>query len=75
MLAAVGPLQNQRHGQPRQRQVTQFLELFMTAASLGVISMTMINGYYPTYEDHMLAVAEKIRLDYELIVSRGMVLQ
>ena len=47
----------------------------MTAASPGVISMTMINDYYPTYEDHMLAVAEKIRLDYELIVSKGMVLQ
>ena len=50
-------------------------ELFMTAASPGIITLTMRNDHYPTYEDYVFAVAEEMRKEYELIVSRGLVLQ
>ena len=50
-------------------------ELFMTAASPGIITLTMKNDHYPTYEDYVFAVAEEMRKEYELIVSRGLILQ
>ena len=50
-------------------------ELFMTAASPGIITLTMKNEHYPTYEGYVFAVAEEMRKEYELIVSRGLVLQ
>ena len=50
-------------------------ELFMTAASPGIITLTMKNDHYPAYEDYVFAVAEEMRKEYELIVSRGLVLQ
>ena len=50
-------------------------ELFMTAASPGIITLTMKNDHYATYEDYVFAVAEEMRKEYELIVSRGLVLQ
>ena len=50
-------------------------ELFMTAASPGIITLTMKNGHYPTYEDYVYAVAEEMRQEYELVVSKGLVLQ
>ena len=50
-------------------------ELFMTAASPGIITLTMKNEHYPTYQDYVYAVAEEMRKEYELIVSKGLVLQ
>ena len=50
-------------------------ELFMTAASPGIITLTMRNDYYDAYEDYVFAAAEEMRKEYELIVSRGLVLQ
>ena len=50
-------------------------ELFMTAASPGIITLTMKNGHYPTYADYVFAVAEEMRKEYELIVSKGLILQ
>ena len=50
-------------------------ELFMTAASPGIITLTMKNGHYPTYEDYVYAVAEEMRQEYELVVSKGLILQ
>ena len=50
-------------------------ELFMTAASPGIITLTMKNEHYATYEDYVFAVAEEMRKEYELVVSRGLVLQ
>ena len=50
-------------------------ELFMTAASPGIITLTMKNEHYPTYEEYVYAVAEEMRREYELIVSKGLVLQ
>ena len=50
-------------------------ELFMTAAAPGIITLTMRNDHYPTYEDYVYAVAEEMRKEYELIVSKGLILQ
>ena len=50
-------------------------ELFMTAASPGIITLTMKNDHYPAYEDYVFAAAEEMRKEYELIVSRGLILQ
>jgi len=53
----------------------QFEETFMTAASPGIIALTMRNDFYPTYEDYVFAIAEEMRKEYELIVSKGLLLQ
>ena len=50
-------------------------ELFMTAAAPGIITLTMKNDHYPSYEDYVFAVAEEMRKEYELIVSKGLILQ
>ena len=50
-------------------------ELFMTAAAPGIITLTMKNDHYPTYEDYVFAVAEEMRKEYEFIVSKGLILQ
>ena len=47
----------------------------MTAASPGIITLTMKNDHYATYEDYVFAVAEEMRKEYELIVSKGLILQ
>ena len=52
-----------------------FEESFMTAASPGIIAMTMQNDHYPSYENYLFAVAEEMRKEYELIVSKGFILQ
>ena len=54
---------------------SQFEELFMTAASPGILCLTMLNEHYPTYEEYLMAVAEEMRKEYELIASKGLVLQ
>src|SRR5688572_19144014 len=50
-------------------------ELFMTAASPGVISVMLSNRYYPTREAYVFALAEVMRREYEAIVEAGFVLQ
>ena len=52
-----------------------FDELFMTAASPGIIALTMLNEYYATYEEYVFAVAEEMRKEYELVADKGLVLQ
>ena len=50
-------------------------ELFMTAASPGVISVMLSNAYYPTREAYVFALAEIMRREYEAIAEAGFVLQ
>jgi 5-methyltetrahydropteroyltriglutamate--homocysteine methyltransferase len=57
------------------RGVSPFAELFMTAASPGIVAAAMLNEHYATYEDYVFAVADAMRPEYEHIVSRGFVLQ
>ena len=52
-----------------------FAESFMTAASPGVIATIMLDAYYGSHERYIRALAREMRKEYELIVSRGFVLQ
>jgi 5-methyltetrahydropteroyltriglutamate--homocysteine methyltransferase len=54
---------------------TVFAEPFMTAASPGVIATIMLDAYYGSHERYVRALAREMRREYELIVSRGFVLQ
>ena len=54
---------------------TAFAEPFMTAASPGVIATIMLDAYYGSHERYVRALAREMRKEYELIVSRGFVLQ
>jgi 5-methyltetrahydropteroyltriglutamate--homocysteine methyltransferase len=56
----------------REHEVTQ---LFMTAASPGVISVMLPNAYYPTREAYVFALADVMRREYEAIAAAGFVLQ
>ncbi|HEY7518681.1 MAG TPA: cobalamin-independent methionine synthase II family protein [Methylomirabilota bacterium] len=53
----------------------KFAEAFMTAASPGVIATIMLDAYYGSHERYVRALAREMRREYELIVSRGFVLQ
>jgi len=50
-------------------------EAFLTAASPGLVSMFLGNGYYKTEEEFLWAVAEAMKPEYEAIVRAGFVLQ
>jgi 5-methyltetrahydropteroyltriglutamate--homocysteine methyltransferase len=50
-------------------------EMFLTAASPGVISLFFRNEHYPTEEAYIFAIAEAMRNEYETIASSGVVLQ
>jgi 5-methyltetrahydropteroyltriglutamate--homocysteine methyltransferase len=55
-----------RHGAP---------EAFMNAASPGVIAVFQPNEYYPTSESYLLALAEAMQQEYEVISDAGLLLQ
>jgi 5-methyltetrahydropteroyltriglutamate--homocysteine methyltransferase len=61
------------------RQVRQgnadFPELFMTAPSPGIVALTMLNEHYRSYEDYVMALAEEMRKEYEVVASKGLLLQ
>ena len=50
-------------------------ELFMSAASPGVIAMFMPNRYYPSTEDYIAALADAMKAEYDAIYQAGLVLQ
>jgi 5-methyltetrahydropteroyltriglutamate--homocysteine methyltransferase len=50
-------------------------EMFLTAASPGVIALFFRNEHYPTEETYIFAIAEAMRNEYETIASSGLVLQ
>ena len=50
-------------------------EMFLTAASPGVVSLFFRNEHYPTEEAYLFAIAEAMRYEYETIASAGIVLQ
>jgi 5-methyltetrahydropteroyltriglutamate--homocysteine methyltransferase len=52
-----------------------FAEMFMTAASPGIIAAGMLNDFYLTEDEYVLAVADAMRHEYQQIVSSGFVLQ
>jgi len=50
-------------------------EMFMSAASPGVISLFFRNDYYKSEEDYLHAIAEAMRHEYEAVAKAGIVLQ
>ena len=50
-------------------------DLFMTAASPGIVSPNLANRYYDSHEDYVFALAEELRKEYEIIVANGLTLQ
>ncbi|MEZ4865700.1 MAG: cobalamin-independent methionine synthase II family protein [Caldilineaceae bacterium] len=50
-------------------------EVFMNAASPGVIAVFQPNEYYPSNEDYLQALAEVMKMEYETIVKAGLLLQ
>ncbi len=50
-------------------------EVFMTAASPGVIANFLPNEYYATEEDYLYALAEVMKDEYNAIAAAGLILQ
>jgi 5-methyltetrahydropteroyltriglutamate--homocysteine methyltransferase len=50
-------------------------EVFMSAASPGVVSIFMANEYYPSREKYLEAIARVMKDEYEAIHAAGFVLQ
>ncbi len=50
-------------------------DLFMSAASPGIIGLTMGNAYYADHEEYVMTLAEEMGKEYEVIAARGVVLQ
>jgi 5-methyltetrahydropteroyltriglutamate--homocysteine methyltransferase len=51
------------------------LEVFMNAASPGVVAAFQTNEFYPTHEAYVEAIASAMREEYEAIAAAGIVLQ
>lgn len=50
-------------------------ELFMTAASPGIVALTMANRHYASHEEYVFALADELRQEYEIIAAHGLTLQ
>jgi 5-methyltetrahydropteroyltriglutamate--homocysteine methyltransferase len=50
-------------------------DVFMTAASPGVIATFLANDYYDTQEEYLYALADAMKPEYEAIAAAGIVLQ
>src|SRR5579863_1887335 len=50
-------------------------EMFMSAASPGVIGLFFRNDHYPSQEAYLYAIADAMRHEYETVAKAGMVLQ
>ncbi len=52
-----------------------FAEPFMTAPSPGIVAAAMTNDHYGRFDDYVFALADALRVEYDHIVSRGILLQ
>ena len=50
-------------------------EVFMNAASPGVVSAFQPNRYFPTHAAYVEAIGEAMRTEYEAIANAGFILQ
>src|SRR5438105_2719481 len=50
-------------------------EMFLTAASPGVVSLFFRNEHYPSEEAYIFAIADAMRHEYETIAGAGIILQ
>lgn len=53
----------------------EFVDTFMTAASPGILSKELPNGYYDSRSEYVFQLAEALRPEYEAIVDAGHLLQ
>ena len=53
----------------------KFSDCFMTAASPGIVTTTMMNKYYDTHENYLAAVSREMQKEYETIHKHGLILQ
>ena len=62
-----------------ERSAGSFAETFMTAASPGIVSTTMLraenNPDYPRDEDYVMALGHELKKEYDAIVAAGHLLQ
>jgi 5-methyltetrahydropteroyltriglutamate--homocysteine methyltransferase len=56
-------------------QLGAFSERFMTAASPGIISTTMLNAYYDSHDAYLDAIAREMKKEYQAIHEAGLILQ
>jgi 5-methyltetrahydropteroyltriglutamate--homocysteine methyltransferase len=83
MLACNGPISVKDHDQVKRdianlKGATQGLpveDVFMSAASPGVIALFFPNQYYPSRETYLTAIADAMREEFEAIAEAGIVLQ
>ena len=54
---------------------TKLSECFMTAASPGIVTTTMMNEYYDSHEKYLTAIARELKKEYEIIHKQGLILQ
>ncbi len=50
-------------------------DVFMTAASPGIISFFLENRYYPNHEAYVFALADAMKQEYDAIYQAGLLLQ
>jgi 5-methyltetrahydropteroyltriglutamate--homocysteine methyltransferase len=50
-------------------------DIFLSAASPGVVSLFFHNDYYKTHEEYLYAIADAMQYEYEAIANAGLVLQ
>ena len=51
------------------------VDVFMTAASPGIVSTVCQNAYYASHEDYVLALAQEMKTEYDRIAEAGFILQ
>jgi 5-methyltetrahydropteroyltriglutamate--homocysteine methyltransferase len=54
---------------------TEPADVFMSAASPGVIAAFLSNDYYPSDEEYIFALADAMKPEYDAIAAAGIVLQ
>jgi len=58
-----------------QEQPRQLTDRFMTAVSPGMLATYLLNAYYDSHENYVLALARQMKKEYELIHAKGLLLQ
>ena len=56
-------------------ELNAFSERFMTAASPGIISTTMLNAHYDSHDAYLDAIAREMSKEYQAVHKAGLVLQ
>lgn len=52
-----------------------YRDLFMSAASPGIIASTLGNAHYASHEEYVMDLVEEMRKEYRIITAAGVVLQ